>query len=70
MGGIFIDNELRQIWATGIRAARAKKGITAEELAGAWNQSLSYLQKIETGTKGTERTFRELMALIRRLKKR
>lgn len=58
--------EQRKRWGQAIREARQRKGISQEELAALWENSFSYLTKIETGAKGNEATFQDLMQLIAR----
>ena len=59
----------RRTWGNAIRKARKEKGWTQEELAHEWGNTLSYVQKIETGQKGNAETCRDLLALIATLKK-
>jgi len=52
-------------WGAAIREARKSKGLSQEGLAHRSGYTLSYIQKIETGAKGTQETFDELMKVVR-----
>ena len=56
----------REKWAAQIQAARHDRGISQEELSRISGLSLSYIQKIENATKGTEAIVADLLALLRK----
>lgn len=65
-----ITEQQRRQWGNAIRRARQAKGLTQDELAQEWENTLSYIQKIETGAKGNRHTYRDLIELIDKLPRR
>lgn len=61
------NEQKRKRWGRLIREARLKKGLSQEELAREWGNTLSYLQKVETGTKGNEETYAALIEVLSKI---